>query len=296
MGTVIYNNTSPENFSSYDAVGQVADSGIVYTSPFSISATTAIGQVYDDGIVYNRINAKSWEFAVGHVNASGVIYSTPSTEYNDDAIGHVNGQGVIYCTPFSEYNTDIVGHVDGPDKRAAAAAFLLLMGNRHHHASSGHSSQQDLYGPGLTSKLVGALTDMEFRIWNKLHGVNVPCKNCGKKLDPKDYAAQDGYCLMCYAKEQTRKQTGQKPAAPAKPSTPVQPKPAASAGSKPKAPTGQDRPKAAPQKQSGGIWGKNIRFTKCPFCHTKFKVIFPAGVRKMEKACPNCQTNLVVKF
>lgn len=295
MGTVIYNNTSPENFSSYDAVGQVADSGIVYTSPFSISATTAIGQVYDDGIVYNRLNAKSWEFAVGHVNASGVIYSTPSTEYNDDAIGHVNSQGVVYCTPFSEYNADIVGHVDGPDKRAAAAALLLLL--KSHRGTETHYSDAGSTGEGLTSKLVGVLSDFGFRIDNKLRGVNIPCKNCGKKLDPRDYAEQDGYCLWCYVKEQTRKQTGQPPAKP-KPATAVKPKlkPAAAVKPKPKASVSQIQWKTAPQKQSDGIWGKNLKFAKCPFCHTRFKVVFPAGVRKMEKACPNCQTNLVCEF
>ena len=297
MGTIVYNNTSPDNFSSYDAIGQVAESGIVYTSPFSISATTAIGQVYDDGIVYNRLNAKSWEFAVGHVNDSGVIYSSATTEYNDDAIGHVNSRGIVYRTPFSEYNADIVGHVDGPDKRAAAAAFLLLLSNQSYSTSPNHAPAKENYTPGLTSDIVGFFSDIGFRVYNKVHGLHQPCKICGKKLDPKDYVEQDGYCLRCYTKELTKKQTGQ-PASTVKykPTSTVKPKPATKVKPNPPASVGQVQSKTAPQKQSDSIWGKNLKFMKCPVCGTRFKVVFPVGVRNMEKACPNCRTNLICEF
>lgn len=250
MGTIIYNNASPENCSSYDAIGQVADSGIVYTSPFSISATTAIGQVYNDGIVYNRLNAKSWEFAIGHVNSSGIIYSTPVTEYNYDAIGHVNSAGVVYCTAYSEYNSDIVGHVQGPDKRAAAAALLLLLKGDGAAGGSGYGAGSAYQGESVVAKAVGFLTELEFDIDDKLHGRYEPCRSCGKKVTFSKSLRQNGMCFwcdeLCKAAEGARKE------------------------------------KLA-MGRSGATTGK----TACPLCGIQFRVNYPSDSSVVTTWCPN---------
>lgn len=249
METVIYNNTNPENHSPYDAVGQVADSGIVYTSPFMISATTAVGQI-DNGVVYNRVNAKSWEFAVGHVSATGIIYSTPVTEYNSDAIGHVNSNGVVYRTPYSEYNSDIVGHVQGPDKRAAAAALLLLLKGAGSDGGSGYSAGAGYQGESIVAKATGALTELDFDIYDRLHGRVKPCRSCGKKVTLSKYQSQNEMCFwcdqLCKAAEEVRK-------------------------------------KMVAEGRSGATTGKTI----CPLCGTRFRVNYPSNSSVVTTWCPN---------
>ena len=248
MSAVIYSHRLLES-ECYEA-GHINDKGEVYSHRLLESECYAVGHVNFKGEVYSHRLLESECYEAGHINAKGEVYSHRLLESECYEAGHVNYKGEVYSHRLLESECYEVGHIQGSDRMAAAAALLLLLKGAGAAGGSGYSAGSAYQGESIVAKATGALTELEFDIYDRLHGRVKPCRSCGKKVTLSKYQSQNGMCFwcdeLCKAAEGARKE------------------------------------KLA-MGRSGATTGKTV----CPLCGIQFRVKYPSGSSVVRTFCPN---------